>query len=104
MRQMRLLLFFDLPVETRDERRAYSRFRKNLIKDGFMMLQKSVYCKLLTNASAVDASVQRIERYKPEGGMIDILVITERQFVKMRSLLDPFKTDVIHDTNRTVLL
>lgn len=43
---MRILVFFDLPVTTGEERRAYTKFRKFLIKDGFLMLQESVYCKL----------------------------------------------------------
>jgi CRISPR-associated protein Cas2 len=43
---MRVLVFFDLPVVTGEQRRAYVKFRKFLVKNGFLMLQESVYCKL----------------------------------------------------------
>ena len=48
-RYMRILVFFDLPVTTEDDRRVYRTFRKYLIKSGFLMLQESVYCKLAQN-------------------------------------------------------
>ena len=46
---MRVLIMFDLPVVTAHERKEYARFRKYLLKSGFMMLQESVYCRLLQN-------------------------------------------------------
>lgn len=48
---MRVLVFFDLPVVKSEHRRAYARFRKFLLKNGFMMLQESVYCKLALNGT-----------------------------------------------------
>lgn len=50
-RFMRMLVFFDLPTDTASDRREYRRFRKMLIRSGFLMLQESVYCKLLMNTS-----------------------------------------------------
>ena len=50
---MRVLVFFDLPVITSENRRAYSKFRKFLLKNGFMMLQESVYCKLALNGTCI---------------------------------------------------
>ena len=51
---MRVLVLFDLPVLTGDQRREYARFRKFLLKSGFLMLQESVYCKLALNTTAVN--------------------------------------------------
>ena len=51
-RYMRLLVLFDLPVTTTEERREYTKFRKYLIKSGFMMFQESVYCRMALNRTA----------------------------------------------------
>ena len=53
-RFMRVLVLFDLPVLTGDQRREYARFRKFLLKSGFLMLQESVYCKLALNTTNTD--------------------------------------------------
>ena len=65
-RFMRVLVFFDLPVLTAENRRAYTRFRKFLLKNGFLMLQESVYCKLALNGTAVNAIVDNVHKNKPE--------------------------------------
>lgn len=65
---MRVLVFFDLPVTTSENRRAYVHFRKFLLKNGFLMLQESVYCKLALNSTAVNAIVENIHKNKPEEG------------------------------------
>ena len=57
---MRVFVFFDLPVLTTEQRRAYVKFRKFLLKSGFMMMQESVYCKLALNGTAVQAIVETI--------------------------------------------
>ena len=61
---MRVLVFFDLPVTTSENRRAYVHFRKFLLKNGFLMLQESVYCKLALNSTAVNAIVENIHKNK----------------------------------------
>ena len=53
---MRIMLFFDLPTETLQQRREYTRFRKHLLKSGFLMLQESVYCKIALNQAAVNVA------------------------------------------------
>ena len=53
-RYMRIIVMFDLPVTTASDRREYTRFRKYLIKNGFLMMQESVYCKLAQNSTAAD--------------------------------------------------
>ena len=59
-RFMRVLVLFDLPVLTGDQRREYARFRKFLLKSGFLMLQESVYCKLALNTTVVNGIVDQI--------------------------------------------
>lgn len=56
-RFMRIFVFFDLPMDSLEEKREYRKFRKALIKNGFIMMQESVYCKLMTTPS-VENSVK----------------------------------------------
>lgn len=77
---MRVIVMFDLPVTTSEERAAYGRFRRDLIKDGFLMMQESVYCKLAVNAVSADLIKQRVNRIKPAKGVIQLMIITEKQY------------------------
>ena len=61
-RFMRMMIFFDLPTDTIKDRREYAHFRKYLIKSGFVMMQESVYCKLLMNSTAQNAMAEIIRR------------------------------------------
>lgn len=61
-RYMRIIVMFDLPVITASDRRAYTQFRKYLIKSGFLMMQESVYCKLAQNATAADLIINSIKK------------------------------------------
>lgn len=80
---MRLLVFFDLPVETAQQRKQYRLFRKSLIKEGYLMLQESVYAKLVTNDGAAGAAVMRLRKHRPPEGLVQVLKITEKQFATM---------------------
>ena len=70
---MRILVFFDLPVTTAEDRRVYQSFRKYLIKNGFLMLQESVYCKLAQNPTVGDAIVENVRKNKPQSGLVQVL-------------------------------
>ncbi|WP_253200882.1 CRISPR-associated endonuclease Cas2 [Collinsella sp. zg1085] len=83
---MRLLLFFDLPIKTPIQRKRYAQFRNFLIKDGFLMVQKSVYAKLAINEASVAGIVARVKKHKPEEGLIQVLRVTEKQFACMESI------------------
>ena len=80
---MRMLLMFDMPTETADERKAYRKFRKFLINEGFIMHQFSVYSKLLLNNSASNAMLERLKANNPKKGNITLLTVTEKQFARM---------------------
>lgn len=83
VRYMRLILFFDLPVETSKQRRDYRLFRKFLLKEGFLPLQESVYAKLVVNDGAASGAVARIRKHRPPAGLVQVLKVTESQFATM---------------------
>ena len=101
---MRVLVFFDLPVTTSENRRAYTHFRKFLLKNGFLMLQESVYCKLALNSTAVNAIVENIHKNKPEEGLIQLLTVTEKQYAKMDIIIGNIKNEVLDSDERLVIL
>ena len=104
LRFMRMIVFFDLPTETTEQRRAYRLFRRALIKDGFLMMQESVYTKLLSTPS-VEASVKNlIRKNKPETGLVQTLTVTEKQFARMEFVVGEYKNDVIDSEERLVIL
>ena len=67
-RYMRMILMFDMPVDTVEERKAYRKFRKFLIDEGFIMHQFSIYSKLLLNNSANNAMIERLKTHNPKKG------------------------------------
>ncbi len=82
-RVMRLILFFDLPMNTKEERRIYTKFRKYLISNGFMMLQFSVYAKIFPNRISLYQYIEGLKRNLPVRGSIRIMGVTEKQYEKM---------------------
>lgn len=83
IRYMRLIVFFDLPVETAKQRKDYRQFRKRLLKDGYLMLQNSVYAKLVTNDGTAGAAIMRLRKMRPPEGLVQVLKVTEKQFETM---------------------
>lgn len=103
-RFMRMLVFFDLPTLTTEDKRQYRQFRKLLIKNGFIMLQESVYCKMMTSPSMENSIKLLIHKNKPLQGIIQTLVVTEKQFVKMDYVVGEYTGDVIDTEERLVVL
>lgn len=101
---MRVIVFFDLPVETDSDRRNYRKFRKFLIKDGFLMLQESVYAKLALNFTQVEQIISAVKKEKPEKGSVQILSVTEKQFSKMEHISGKFDTDIINSDERLLII
>lgn len=83
VRYMRLLVFFDLPVETAKQRKDYRLFRKFLVKEGYLMLQESVYAKLVTNEANAGSAIARLRKHRPPSGLVQVLKVTERQYETM---------------------
>ena len=103
-RFMRIIVFFDLPTETNEDKRAYRRFRKALIKDGFIMMQESVYTKLMTTPSVENSVKNLIRKNKPEKGIVQTLTVTEKQFSKMEFVVGEYHSDIIDSEERLVIL
>ncbi len=77
---MWLFVFFDLPVTTKKERKETALFRKNLMKDGFTMLQYSVYIRHCASYESQAVHTKRVKSFVPETGMISILSVTDKQY------------------------
>lgn len=101
---MRLILFFDLPIVTDSQKRAYSHFVKALKKQEFYMLQESVYIKLNMDERAAESSVKQVKEILPPDGYIALLKITEKQFASIDYLLGEPSTDVVTNDERMVVL
>ena len=101
---MRMILMFDMPVETAEERKAYRKFRKFLINEGFIMHQFSVYSKLLLNNSANNALLERLKVNNLKKGSITLLTVTEKQFSRMIYLNGEKDTSIANSDARLVFL
>lgn len=84
---MRLLVLFDLPVVSRDARRAYTVFRRFLINDGYDMIQFSVYGRILNGNDALEKHMKRLVNNLPPEGSVRCLSVTEKQFASMKLLV-----------------
>lgn len=104
LRFMRIIVFFDLPTETLEDKRNYRNFRKALIKNGFIMMQESVYCKLLTTPSVEKSVKNLIHKNKPDKGIVQTLLVTEKQFSKMEFVVGEWKNDIINNDERLIVL
>lgn len=103
-RYMRMILMFDMPVETAEERKVYRKFRKFLMNEGFIMHQLSVYSKLLLNNSANNAMLERLKVNNPKKGSITLLTVTEKQFSRMIYLNGERDTSIANSDARLVFL
>ena len=76
-RFMRMIIMFDMPMDTLEDKKAYRKFRKFLISEGFLMHQYSVYSRLLLNGNANSLLIDRLQANNPKKGNITILTVTE---------------------------
>jgi CRISPR-associated protein Cas2 len=77
---MRIVVFFDLPVKTKAQRRAAGQFRKFLLNDGYHMVQYSVYARICNGVDSVETHKMRLQAALPQFGSVRMLVVTERQY------------------------
>lgn len=101
---MRVLVMFDLPVDTPKDRKNYRLFRMYLVKSGFIMMQESIYCKLALNTMVANSIVEAVRKHKPPVGLVQMMIITERQFSKIEFIVGQSKSDVINSTDRYIEL
>ena len=101
---MRVIVFFDLPVKTKKDRREYSNFRKFLVKSGFMMIQESVYAKLALNQNVANGICDGVKKHKPSAGVVQMLTVTEKQYSQMEMVVGSNDSNVISNDERLLIL
>ena len=79
-RIMWVLVLFDLPTETKKDKKAYAEFRKNLQKDGFTMFQFSIYVRHCASCENAEVHIKRVKSFLPDYGSVGIMCITDKQF------------------------
>ena len=101
---MRMLVFFDLPVKTKAQRRVATGFRNFLLKDGYHMLQYSVYARVCNGADAVEKHKKRMRENLPDNGSVRLLVITEKQYESILILVGSLaKEEIIQKPEQLTL-
>ncbi|MGO2084135.1 CRISPR-associated endonuclease Cas2 [Vagococcus sp.] len=96
---------FDLPSETNSEKKEYRIFRKNLLENGFVMLQYSIYYRSLPNRSSLKKYEGILKRFVPKGGNVRLLYVSEKQFQDMILLAgNRSKQEEIVGSNRLVVI
>ena len=79
-RIMWVLVLFDLPTETKKDKKAYADFKKNLQRDGFTMFQFSIYVRHCASSENAEVHIKRVKSFLPEHGNVGIMCITDKQF------------------------
>ena len=102
---MRLIVFFDLPIETAVQRKGYRQFRKFLIKDGYLMMQKSVYSKIVLDGQSAESAISRLKKKKPNQGLVQVLRVTEKQYASIVDIVGgKLKHEALDDEERLIIL
>ena len=101
---MRVMVLFDLPVGTAAERKEYARFRKFLVRSGFVMMQESVSTKIVLTPAAAAAAIRHIRDASPAEGLIQVLTVTEKQFAGMELIIGSPQREIVDSDERLVVL
>ena len=101
---MEMLCMFDLPVKTAKNRRDYRLFRKFLLKNGFVPLEESVYCRMIPSGHPLRTLQTLIRKNKPPEGIVALLTVTEHQFENMEFITGQWKSNVVDSAESVVEL
>lgn len=101
---MRVIVFFDLPTVTEQDKKEYRRFRKFLLQEGFVMMQESVYTKLALNGGAADFIRCRVRNNCPKNGVVEMLTVTEKQFAGIEYVLGEEQKEVVQNEERLIVI
>ncbi len=104
VRFMYLFVMFDLPVGTKSERKAANKFRLFLKKDGYDMMQFSIYSRICRGQKAVEKHINRLKTIVPPSGGIRVLQITDKQYARMLILVGKQKKHEKQGAQQLVLL
>lgn len=103
-RVVRTIVFFDLPNIYLKDRKNYLMFRKYLLNEGFLMMQESVYSKIVLNSEQSKLLIERIRKKAPKKGIIQVLTITEKQYSRIEFISGEENTKIINNEDRLVVL
>lgn len=102
---MRMVVLFDLPVQTKKQRRDAAAFRNFLLKDGYYMLQYSIYVRICNGMDAVQKHKARLREHLPNNGAIRLLTITEKQYEAIEVLLGKYEPeDTVFAGEQTIVI
>ena len=101
---MRIIVFFDLPTNTDEDKREYRRFRKLLIKNGFFMMQESVYTRMVLNQTVQQSVINTLKQNKPKKGLVQAVSLTEKQFANCVHISGSYKSDIVDTDERLLFL
>ncbi len=79
-RIMWVMVFFDLPTETKKDRKNAAEFRKKLLQDGFSMFQFSIYVRHCASQQNAEVHIKRVKAILPEYGQVGVMCVTDKQF------------------------
>lgn len=94
---------FDMPTITNEDKKNYSKFRDNLIDDGFIMIQYSIYVRICKNQDDITKHINRVKMFTPEKGNIRLLQVTEKQYEQM-IMLRGIKNDDEKKSNNSMII
>ena len=103
-RVMRTIVFFDLPNVYLKDKRNYILFRKYLLSEGFIMLQESVYSKIILNSEQANLLIERLRKKSPKRGIIQVLIITEKQYANIEYIIGEENSKIINSEERLIVL
>lgn len=101
---MRTMVFFDLPTIYSKDKKAYLMFRKFLINEGFLMMQESVYSKIVLNSQQSIALMGKIRKNAPKKGIIQVMNITEKQYSQIEFIIGDSNNKIINNEERLIIL
>lgn len=84
---MRLIVMFDLPIKTSKDKRNYRKFRRFLIKNGYVMMQYSIYSKIILNRTVLNHQKIKLKENAPKKGFVELLIVTENQYANKEVLV-----------------
>lgn len=103
-RIMRTIVFFDLPNIYATDKRNYLKFRRYLLNEGFIMMQESVYSKLVLNSQQSNMLFERLKKNVPKKGLIQVLTITEKQYSQIQNIIGESNTKIVNSEDRLIIL
>ncbi len=103
-RFVRIIVFFDLPNIYARDKRNYQLFRKFLINEGFIMMQESVYSKIVLNSESSKLLIEKIKNHAPKKGLIQLLTITEQQYARIEYIIGSSSTKIVNSEERLIVL